>query len=83
MAAGLGTVAGGSSSSQLVALRVDPSTDRDKVSDKAGHRALHEGIVAQDDVLLAHVGFIVLDYGCGGKFGLGQINVTAHFFHRG
>ena len=37
---------------ELVVFRVLPANDRDKVSHEAGDFALHEGVVANDDVLL-------------------------------
>ena len=37
---------------ELVVFRVLPANDRDKVSHEAGDFAFHEGVVADDDVLL-------------------------------
>lgn len=37
---------------ELVVVRVLPANDCDKVSHEAGDFALHEGVVADDDVLL-------------------------------
>ena len=46
--------------SELMALGIEPATDCQKVSHKAGHGALEDGVIALYDGLMEGVGIIVL-----------------------
>ena len=49
---------------ELVALVVKPRGDNERIGHEARNRALHQRVIAENDVLLAHVSLVGLNYNC-------------------